>query len=210
VTKQVPADLRNQFLRDGATEFMLAELVDHYSEPHRRYHGLDHVVGVVRRVNDLLDEQTPTLTPVTATNIRLAAWFHDAIYDATRHDNEDLSAELARNRCTASGRSARSVKSIVAMILMTKHHQPNGPAEAILADADLWTLGGSADEYFAYGKLIREEYAHVSDVDWRTGRGAFIARFSARHPLFHTVRGQEEREPQARANLAIELAMLTA
>lgn len=74
--------------------------------------------------------------------VELAAWFHDAIYDIGRDDNEDRSAELARELLSTS-----PVRDEVArLVLATKTHKVsagdiNG---AVLSDADLSVLGAPA------------------------------------------------------------------
>ena len=65
------------------------ELVGRYAEPHRRYHTLAHLEAVLDLVDEFAGEaDDPDL-------VRLAAWFHDAVYDPQRDDNEERSAVLA-------------------------------------------------------------------------------------------------------------------
>ena len=53
-------------------------LLDRYAEPHRRYHSTAHLAEVLDRIDELRGSAAfPDL-------VRLAAWFHDAIYDPTR------------------------------------------------------------------------------------------------------------------------------
>ena len=74
--------------------------------------------------------------------VELAAWFHDAIYEIGRDDNEDRSAELARELLASS-----PIRDEVArLVLVTKTHKVadddvNG---AVLCDADLSVLGSDA------------------------------------------------------------------
>jgi predicted metal-dependent HD superfamily phosphohydrolase len=232
MTSAVSRHTTQQFLADGGTEDVLHHLVRRYTEPHRRYHGLDHVLAVVKRTSDLCGqyhddlqlELERELKPGTkrelrltaeatkhfgpASVARLAAWFHDAVYDPHRPDNEALSAELAIAQLATSQLSETEVQTVAQLVRMTQHHQPESLLGAVLADADLWTLGGPTEEYLGYGALIRAEYAHVSPTDWRAGRGAFIARFLKRPQIFHTAIGQAEREAQARHNLQTELEFL--
>ena len=49
-------------------------LVERYREPHRRYHDARHLLAVLRHVDAFAGDQDLFL-------VRLAAWFHDAIYD---------------------------------------------------------------------------------------------------------------------------------
>ena len=62
-----------------------AALLGRWAEPHRGYHDLAHLSEVLERVDLLADEAGD------ADLVRLAAWFHDAVYDPTAADNEDRS-----------------------------------------------------------------------------------------------------------------------
>ena len=66
-----------------------AALVAAWSEPHRRYHDLAHLAAVLGLVGELGGTTDPDA-------VRLAAWYHDAVYDPERSDNEEISAQRAR------------------------------------------------------------------------------------------------------------------
>ena len=66
-----------------------ANLLGRWAEPHRAYHDLAHLDEVLTRVGLLAGEADD------ADAVRLAAWFHDAVYDPTAADNEERSAWLA-------------------------------------------------------------------------------------------------------------------
>ncbi len=194
---------------NSAARQVLTQVVAHYNEPHRRYHDLRHVVAVVDRVTALATQPDVTLHAPSVGDLRLAAWFHDVIYDPTAADNEAQSAAFASASLDRLNISQLRTTSIASLIEMTSSHRPGSDAEAILADADLWTLGGPPDQYFDYGSLIRQEYSHVSEEQWQRGRGQFIQTFLTRPHIFHTPMGRRERETQARRNLELELAQLT-
>ena len=65
------------------------DLLRRYAEPHRRYHTADHLHHVLDMVDELADGQDLFL-------VRLAAWFHDAVYaiPAGQVSNEEASAIL--------------------------------------------------------------------------------------------------------------------
>src|SRR5215212_6859444 len=105
-----------------------AYLVARYAEPHRRYHTLVHIEAI--------------LPLVRGTRAELAAWFHDAIYDTTLHDNEARSAELASNALRDLGFDHATVAAVEQMIVATARHDPAGLDEDGLRflDADLSIL----------------------------------------------------------------------
>src|SRR5689334_5356320 len=60
-----------------------------YREPHRHYHNLSHIADML----DVID-RLHALTP-NPHIVRLAVWYHDAIYDPRDKYNEERSAALA-------------------------------------------------------------------------------------------------------------------
>jgi len=171
-----------------------------HTEPHRHYHTMDHITAVLRHLDDL-HAGTPTA--------RLAAFFHDAVYQPTRSDNEAQSAELAREVLTAVDRP--EADDVAAIVLATAGHElpADGPREtAAFLDADLAILAADRSAYDAYVAGVRAEYGHLDDETFRTGRAAVLQTFLDRDRLFFTSAGQARFEVRARANLRTELASL--
>ena len=182
------------------------DLVARWSEPHRRYHTLDHLV----RVLDGVDEFGGYADDVAA--VRYAAWFHDAVYDGgtASADNEELSAQLAEAELPALGVSADRIAEVARLVRLTKGHavadgDRNG---AVLCDADLAVLGGDVSAYRAYTHAIRQEYAEVPDEVFRQGRAAVLKGLLELPSLFRTPAAVERYEHRARANLATEIEEL--
>src|SRR6185312_17398721 len=72
------------------------ELVAAYTAPGRHYHNLAHIedcLGALARVDNLSAVEREILTE--------AIWWHDVVYDASRADNEELSAQLAERQVRA-------------------------------------------------------------------------------------------------------------
>ena len=109
---------------------------------------------------------------IDADAVRLAALFHDAVYDPMRSDNEARSADLAVQVATELGWPTERCDTVHRLVMATARHSPTRDDEAVLVDADLAILGSSPAEYAAYVHGVRHEYAHVDDDSWRTGRAA--------------------------------------
>jgi len=183
-----------------SAQSILDDLLDRHREPHRSYHTVEHIEAVIEHLH-ALDAATPTTI--------LAAYFHDAIYDATRPDNEARSADLAVEVLAAVGLS--NVNDVAAIIRATAGHQlPAGaPSDtAAFLDADLAILAAPPDVYDRYALAIRAEYSHMSDVDFREGRAAVLAHFAEREQLYFSAAGRARFDQAARSNLARELALL--
>ncbi len=181
-------------------------LAERYREPHRRYHDLRHLQEVLQTVDDLAD----AADDVEA--VRWAAWFHDAVYDVHRDDNEERSARLAEQDLAGSGLDHDMVSEVSRLVRLTATHQPeDGDANgAVLCDADLRILAADPWRHAEYVADVRAEYAHVPDAEFRAGRAAVLRALLSSGRLFRTERAYTRWEERARANLAAELRRLEA
>jgi predicted metal-dependent HD superfamily phosphohydrolase len=179
-----------------------ADLVRRYSEPQRRYHTTEHLAEVL----DHLDE----LAPGNDT-VRLAAWFHDAVYDPMRADNEERSAVLAEEALPVAGVAAEVVAEVARLVRLTATHDPDEGDDdgAVLCDADLAILGSSPDRYAAYAAAVREEYAAVPEEAFRAGRADVLRSLLGLPALFRTPAARERWEATARHNMETELMLLS-
>ncbi|MEU4829354.1 metal-dependent phosphohydrolase [Streptosporangium sp. NPDC023615] len=176
------------------------ELIARYEEPHRRYHTTAHLEAVLAGVDALAGHaEHPDL-------VRMAAWFHDAVYDPRRGDNEERSARLAERALPGTGPAPEAVATVARLVRLTLTHDPApGDADgAVLCDADLAILGAPEEVYAAYAAAVREEYAFVPDEAFRTGRAAVLRSLLELPAIFH-VAGPER---EARANIEAELGRL--
>lgn len=180
-----------------------ADLRKRYSEPQRAYHTLHHVAECL----DLL-QQTQSLTQSSAS-IELAIWFHDAIYDPRKTDNELRSAEWARRELKRAGASAALQDCIVSMIMITCHDgEPQTADEELLSDIDLAILGAGAKRFDEYERQVREEYRHVPAQQFRPARRKILNEFLEREQIYFTEWFRTRREAQARTNLQRSLTRL--
>lgn len=78
-------------------ESLYLQLVACYSEPHRHYHTVQHLtecLALLEAVEDQADRPA---------EVAIALWFHDAVYQPKRHDNEQKSADWASRSILAAG-----------------------------------------------------------------------------------------------------------
>jgi predicted metal-dependent HD superfamily phosphohydrolase len=183
------------------------EVLDRYREPGRRYHSVRHLAAVVRDVGRGLAQAPEVDDP---GSVVAAAFFHDAVYDATAHDNEARSAALADRLLGAAdpiGWPTARRMEVTRLIESTAGHQADDPAAAVLADADLAILGASPSAYAAYVRAVRAEYAHVDDDAWRAGRQRVLEQFTV-WPVIYRTALMAPLEPRAQANLRAEIESL--
>ncbi|WP_427166848.1 HD domain-containing protein [Streptomyces sp. C1-1] len=180
-------------------------LLARWREPQRRYHTLAHLVAVLDHV-DTLEEYADD--PDT---VRLAAWFHDAVYLPDRSENEERSAHLAERALTEAGVPDDTTAEVARLVRLTVTHDPaDGDRDGqVLCDADLAVLASPPAAYAAYTAAVREEYHFVPNDAFRAGRADILRQLLALPRLFRTPYGQEKWEATARYNLSSELEILS-
>ena len=182
-------------------EAAFQELAAAYQAPTRHYHTLQHIAALLNRV-EAADLQDPTV-------VQLAVWFHDAVYNALKHDNEARSADLARAFLKDSALAPDRQQRVAFLIERTADHtQPQPPDDADLLyflDADLSILGAPEAAYWAYARQVRQEYRLVPDLLYRPGRRKVLAKMLAAPVLFRTPALRAELDAAARRNLQLEL-----
>ncbi|MFG3387738.1 HD domain-containing protein [Streptomyces rochei] len=180
-------------------------LLARWREPQRRYHTLAHLTAVLDHI-DVLEEHADDPDAV-----RLAAWFHDAVYLPERSENEERSARLAERALPEAGVPAGRTAEVARLVRLTVTHAPaeDDRDGQVLCDADLSILASPPSAYAAYTAAVRQEYHFVPDDAFREGRAAILRRLLALPALFHTPHGRRAWEATARYNLTGELEMLS-
>jgi predicted metal-dependent HD superfamily phosphohydrolase len=182
---------------------LLERLLAAWREPHRHYHTLQHLHECLAQL-ELARECSPH--PAEAS---LALWFHDAVYDPRRHDNEQRSADWARDGALAAGASREAAERVQALVMATRHDAPAGTPDAhLVVDVDLAILGAPRERFDEYERQVRLEYAHVADAAYRAGRSRILRGFLARAAIYLTPPFHDRLETAARANLEHSLARL--
>ncbi len=189
----------------GVRDLLLAA----YADPRRGYHDLRHLAEVLDHLDVLLADPGTGATGVDGDVVRLAAWFHDAVYDGAPED-EERSARLAEESLAAEGVAAEVVAEVARLVRLTAAHDPAAGdlAGAVLSDADLAVLAAGPERYAEYVAGVRREYAHVPDDVFRRGRADVLRGLLAAPSLFRTAAGRRLWEDRARANVEAELAAL--
>lgn len=192
---------------EAAAHSVLRRLLTAYSTPERFYHTLEHLAEMFA----IIDRLAPDIDD--SGSIQLAIWFHDAVYDTQRKDNEERSAELARELLLPLGLPLGVIDRVEKLVQATAHlgsdEPPTDSNTAALLDADLAILGAEPERYLRYLRDIRLEYGWVPESEFRMGRAAVLRKFLARQRIYHHPITFEEREEAARKNLAGELTLLS-
>ena len=184
-----------------------------YNEIPRAYHSLQHIRQLFWEFEQVKQHL------YQPHSIALALLFHDSVYEPTRSDNDLKSAEYAVESLS-SYLSAEQCQYIYALIMMTASHQigqideliePDKYSDAAyLLDMDLSILGASWSEYEQYAQAVRQEYAHISNVDYHVGRVKVLKKLLGHPTLYLTDYYHSRLEEQARENTKREIKILRA
>lgn len=186
---------------DGGRVF--EEVLQAYEEPHRHYHGVDHLRDCLARL------ETAPVTGADRDLAEAAIWFHDVVCVPGAADNEARSAELAARALTRTGAPEARAREVARLVRLTDHARPaEDPVGALVTDVDLSILGQPPAEFAEYERRIRAEYDRVAEPLYRAGRTLLLARLLARNPLYRTDHFRRLYEEAARRNLKRSLESL--
>lgn len=196
-------------------DVLLAEgtdLLDRWLEDHRSYHDAVHLAEVLAALDELYDGgELPARDRHLAG---VAAWFHDAVYDAgvEAGGNEEASAVLAEDRLRRLGLAEDDVTVVARLVRESATHEmtTDDPATKAFHDADLWILAAPAQRFDAYCHQVRLEYRQVRTADYARGRTAVLTPFVTRERLYLTDHAHTHWTDRARVNLAREIDRLAA
>jgi len=174
-----------------------------YAEKHRHYHTWQHIYECC-----LFTRKHYGLQPLVV----MALFYHDIVYDVTRKDNEELSAQQWIDYATSRGlhRVAYIKMNLIADgIRMTATHKITGIKSLfydMLNDADMHVFLCPDSHYLEYAQNIWREYRGFGREKYLEGRLAFL---NSVDPLTMYYTHQATRMVHhAKANLDLEKTIL--
>lgn len=195
---------------DDVLERVGADLVERWSEPARHYHTTTHLVEMFGALEEL--EEAGEIGDHQCSLARLAAWFHDAVYDpaAAAGSNEAESAVLARETLDQLSFTGEDIDTVERLIQLTARHDTDAtePLDAAFHDSDLWILSATQERFDSYCRQVRQEYADVPDAAYRQGRTAILRPLLHRDRIYRTPHAVSSWSTPAQLNLGRELARL--
>ncbi len=202
--EQLGPDLLAEWERALPNQEPMGEaLIRRYSEPHRHYHNTAHLASVLKHIDLFADDHDLFL-------VRLAAWFHDAVYaiPPLQVTNEEASARLAFRELSRAGLEQEDLNEVARLVRVTATHTPGprDPEGELLCDADLAILAAPEPEYQQYTRNIRAEYAAVGEQEFLAGRLEILSRLAS-IDIFRTGKGRSLLD-RARANVEAECVLL--
>ncbi len=199
--KEIFTELIQRYTADkGLTEKLWSEIEQAYSGKKRFYHTLSHLENLLNHLT-VYKEQLNDYDAVL-----FAVFYHDAVYNVIKKDNEEKSAELAEKNMNAIGVPTASIERCRKMILATKSHQQNADYDTnFFTDADLSVLGQDWDSYSEYCQQVRKEYSIFPDLIYNPGRKKAMMHFLKMERIYKTEAFFEKYEVNAKRNIEKEI-----
>lgn len=182
----------------------LSALVTAYDKGIRCYHTLEHVLYCLTKAEQFFQDESYKLTEMERAAVKLALFYHDAIYDPTETDNEGRSGNLAWQGTKALGYARGFSDNVEWMIQDTATHLPRTEMSQFVCDADLAILAEPPGTYKEYVEKVREEYYMYTDDEWIGGRIKFLEKYLIK-PKFFYLSCNERLNHNARENMQAEL-----
>jgi predicted metal-dependent HD superfamily phosphohydrolase len=200
----------------SSAERAFADLERRYAAGGRAYHDLRHVDECLRWVDAYVAAHAPHLAGLDAegsdlepADVQVALFFHDAVLQPGRQDNEAQSAELFQTWAHSSHFAEARVERIRWLILATTQTaNPKSEAAQLVHDADFAILGAPPERYAEYAAAVQCEFSALPGELYRLGRAHFLRDVLRRPALYQLPFFRESLEQRARSNLRQELQRL--
>ncbi len=154
------------------------DLLEKWEESHRAYHSKEHLYDLFRQIED--DYSKGDISTTEKEKLELIALFHDVIYDPTRTDNEERSANLLLRLCDHQKNS--SILEIYEAILGTARHENVSQLSAMFNKYDMNIVERGFDELLKWEHGIYEEYKTIGDDAYKQGRLQFLESLGDKYP----------------------------
>ena len=193
--KNIVNPISTRFHNLGLSYGQISNIFDLWSEPHRFYHGLNHLSEIL----DLM-RKNGYWTPVQGYDkiMLYAAIFHDIIYDPTRDDNEERSVEeferysrllnLHEKEINETELSEKEIRIIKEIIMDTKTGISNSNYSEHFIKLDRYNLlYGDFQTILSKTMLLFKEQQFMDLKDWKIKTTSFLSQFVDTNPNIKNV-----------------------
>jgi len=153
-------------------------LLDIWNESHRSFHNLDHLTDIIDQINESFE--SGDIGVEKAEKLILTALFHDIVYEPTRQDNEERSAEFLINLC--EDKQNPDILEIRDAILDTKTHRSSTPLSESFNRFDMRIVERDFDQLLKWEQGIHEEYSVYGNEMYKEGRLKFLESLLDKYP----------------------------
>ena len=160
--------LLSNYVSEKSITFFLPNL---WADKRRFYHNTGHLVQILEDIESNLFFKE--LNAYEKEALLLAAFFHDAIYDPRKKDNEDASIRFFKSSYISKDEKMQHV--VCNLIEATKYRKrPFGKLERIFWDADNAVFKKGYASLLKYDKLIAKEFSFVPKKVYKEKRVEFL------------------------------------
>ncbi len=170
-------------------------------KPYLTYHSLYHTFEEVAEAVDLMAPQSGLSDPELRL-LQTAVYYHDIGFTRQLDEHEMVGVQIVREVLPRFGYTPSQIDVIANIIMATKLPQtPHTRAEAIMADADLFSLG--AENFLERSFALRSERAATAGITYSDSAWfAFQIEFLSGHRYF-TPSARSLRDPGKQRNIAM-------
>lgn len=162
--------------------------------PSNAYHNFRHAEDVLETARQL--SALEGIAGEDAFVLETAALLHDYIFVTGAKDNEEKSAEFAREYLPAIGYSAEQAAKVSELVLATKvPTKPKSLLEQAICDADVDNLG--REDFIERSEEVRKEAGAEYGKKWLKGLIGFLESHR-----YYTQSAQALRNEGVKANIA--------
>jgi predicted metal-dependent HD superfamily phosphohydrolase len=189
-------------------------VIDRYHEPHRKYHGLPHIVHMLDSLRQLCRSNDLGGYYANPTVV-LAAIYHDCVYEvgSKAPANEYESSFVMRDELKAilPGYIVREISQLIlATRMRTYTQEPFTLNEALLRDADLAGFAASWEVCSSNAEKIKGELCVPGkEAEFFEGRVKFLQFMLDLPQIMWYPHNRDAREQRARENIGHELHQIS-
>lgn len=151
-------------------------LLSMWNESHRAYHTLNHLNDLIDQIN----ENKSYFSEKDYEKLVITSLFHDCIYDPTKSNNEEMSAEFFENCCI--DKSNKDIQEIKQMIIDTKTHQPTTKLSEAFSKYDMSIVERDFNQLLEWEKGISQEFSVYPKEQYKEGRLKFLESLLDNYP----------------------------
>ena len=143
-------------------------LLGMWNESHRSYHNLNHLSSLTSDINESYKGK---VSEKEYDKLILTALFHDIVYDPTKTNNEEKSAEFFVSLCQE--KNSPDILDIKQAILDTKTHKSTTSLSEKFNKLDMSIVEKGFDDLLQWEEGIHNEYSFAGEK-YKEGRLQFL------------------------------------
>ena len=168
-----PFNAFSGILKMYINEKVIKELPHKWSEKSRVYHNTNHLIQIILDIEKSI--WFKELNVYEKQALLLASFFHDAIYDPKKKDNEEQSIKYFAASFKEKEKDPKMLNIVCGLIETTKHRKrPINKLQKIFWDADNAKFKKGYNELLKYEKEIQKENSFLTKTEYKEKRIKFL------------------------------------